>query len=80
MESIKDSSKQYSLNIQKLNGNLSTLNSNFESQLKGTEEQLKASQNFSKDLMAMNSILASSVDELKNIKKMLNSSINILNH
>jgi hypothetical protein len=38
-------------------------------QLKGTEEQFKASQNFSKDLVAMNSILASSVDELKKYKE-----------
>lgn len=69
MESIKDSSKQYSSNIQKLNGSLSTLNSSFETQLKGNEEQFKASQNFSKDLMAMNSILASSVEELKKYKE-----------
>jgi methyl-accepting chemotaxis protein len=69
MESIKDSSKQYSSNIQKLNGNLSALNSNFETQLKGTEEQFKASQNFSKDLMTMNTILASSVEELKKYKE-----------
>jgi gliding motility-associated protein GldL len=69
MESIKDSSKQYSSNIQKLNSNLSALNSNFEVQLKGTEEQFKASQNFSKDLVAMNSILASSVEELKKYKE-----------
>ncbi|MBK6284067.1 MAG: gliding motility protein GldL [Draconibacterium sp.] len=69
MENIKDSSKQYSSNIQKLNGNLSALNTSFESQLKGTEEQFKANQNFSKDLMAMNSILASSVEELKKYKE-----------
>jgi gliding motility-associated protein GldL len=69
IESIKDSSKQYSSNLQKLNGNLSALNSNFETQLKGTEEHFKASQNFSKDLVAMNSILASSVDELKKYKE-----------
>jgi len=69
IENIKDSSKQYSSNLQKLNGNLSVLNSNFETQLKSTEEQFKASQNFSKDLVAMNSILASSVDELKKYKE-----------
>ncbi len=69
MENIKDSSKQYSSNIQKLNGNLSALNTSFESQLKGTEEQFKANLNFSKDLMAMNSILASSVEELKKYKE-----------
>jgi gliding motility-associated protein GldL len=69
MDNIKDSSKQYSANIQKLNGNLNALNSSFENQLKGTEEQFKANQNFSKDLIAMNSILASSVDELKKYKE-----------
>jgi hypothetical protein len=37
--------------------------------LKDTEEQFKASQNFNKDLMAMNSILASSVDELRKYKE-----------
>jgi gliding motility-associated protein GldL len=69
IENIKDSSKQYSSNLQKLNGNLSTFNSNLENQLKGTEDQFKATQNFNKDLMAMNSILASSVDELKKYKE-----------
>lgn len=69
IENIKDSSKQYSSNLQKLNGNLSVLNSNFENQLKSTEEQFKASQNFSQDLVAMNNILASSVDELKKYKE-----------
>ena len=69
MDGIKDSSKQYSANLQKLNGNLSSLNSSFETQLKGTEEQFIASQNFSKDLVAMNSILASSVEELKKYKE-----------
>jgi gliding motility-associated protein GldL len=69
IENIKDSTKQYSSNLQKLNGNLSALNTNFEMQFKGTEEQLKASQNFSKDLLVMNSILASSVDELKRYRE-----------
>ena len=69
LNKIKDSSNQYSGNLEKLNGNLSALNSNFESQLKGTEEQFKASQKFSHDLNEMNSILASSVDELKKYKE-----------
>jgi gliding motility-associated protein GldL len=69
IENIKDSSKQYSAHLQKLNGNLNTLNSSFEAQIKGTEEQFKASQNFNKDLMAMNTILASSVEELKRYKE-----------
>jgi gliding motility-associated protein GldL len=69
IEIIKDSSKQYATNLQKLNGNLGTFNSTLESHLKGSEEQFKATQNFSKDLMAMNSILASSVDELKKYKE-----------
>ena len=69
IENIKDSSKQYSSNLQKLNGNLGTFNTSIETQLKGTEEQFKATQNFSKDLLAMNSILASSVEELKKYKE-----------
>ena len=69
IENIKDSSKQYATHLQKLNGNLSTFNSTLETQLKGSEEQFKATQNFSKDLMAMNSILASSVEELKKYKE-----------
>lgn len=82
IENIKDSSKQYSSNLQKLNTNLSTLNANFETQLKGTEEQFKASQNFSKDLMAMNSLLVSSVEELKKYKEnaeQLNKNLESLN-
>jgi len=69
IENIKDSSRQYSSNLQKLNGNLDTFNTNIETQLKGTEEQFKATQNFSKDLLAMNSILVSSVEELKKYKE-----------
>ena len=69
IETIKDSSKQYASHLQKLNGNLSYFNSTLETQLKGSEEQFKATQNFSKDLMAMNSILASSVEELKKYKE-----------
>jgi gliding motility-associated protein GldL len=69
IENIKDSSKQYASNLQKLNGNLGIFNSTLETQLKGTEEQFKATQNFSKDLMAMNSIIASSVEELKKYKE-----------
>ena len=69
LNGIKESSKQYSGNLDKLNGNLSALNSNFETQLKGTEEQFKASQKFSQDLGEMNNILASSVDELKKYKE-----------
>lgn len=69
IENITSSSKQYSSNIQKLNSNLDSLNTNFEQQLQGTLEQFKASQNFSKDLMEMNNILASSVDELKKYKE-----------
>jgi gliding motility-associated protein GldL len=82
LENIKDSSKQYASNLQKLNSNLSSLNSNFESQLKGTEEQFKASQNFSKDLMQMNSLLVASVDELKKYKEnaeQLNKNLESLN-
>ena len=69
LNKIKDSSNQYSGNLEKLNGNLAALNSNFESQLKGTEEQFKASHKFSQDLNDMNSILASSVNELKKYKE-----------
>ena len=69
LDNIKESSKQYSGNLEKLNGNLSALNSNFETQLKGTEEQFIASKKFSQDLGEMNNILASSVDELKKYKE-----------
>ncbi len=69
LNSIKESSQSYSGNLNKLNTNLSALNSNFETQLKGTEEQFKASKKFSQDLNEMNSILASSVEELKKYKE-----------
>jgi len=69
LSNITESSQQYSGNLDKLNGNLSALNENFETQLKGSEEQFKVSQKFSQDLGEMNSILASSVDELKKYKE-----------
>ena len=82
IEVIKDSSKQYSANLQRLNGNLTALNSSFESQLKGTEEQFKVSQAFNKDLTTMSNILVSSVEELKKYKEnaeMLNKNLESLN-
>lgn len=82
IENIKDSSKQYSANLQKLNGSLDMLNSNFENQLKSTEEQFKASQTFSKDLMEMNNLLVASVSELKKYKEnaeQLNKNLESLN-
>jgi len=69
LEKVKESSNQYTGNLDKLNGHLTQLNSTFESQLHGTTEQFKASQKFSQDLDNMNSILASSVDELKKYKE-----------
>lgn len=69
IDNIKNSSKQYSDNLQKLNGNLNALNSNFESQLKDTEQQFKASRNFNDELLQMNNLLVESVDELKKYKE-----------
>lgn len=69
LENIKESSKQYTVNIQKLNGNLSALNSTFEAQLKETEAQFKANQSFNREIMEMNSLLAASVNELKKYKE-----------
>jgi len=68
-DKIKVSSSEYNGNLDKLNGHLSALNSNFEAQIQGTAEQFKASRKFSEDLNNMNSILASSVDELKKYKE-----------
>jgi gliding motility-associated protein GldL len=82
LNKIKDSSSEYSGNLEKLNGNLSALNSNFESQLKGTEDQFKVNQKFNQDLSEMNTILASSVDELKKYKdnaEQLNKNLESLN-
>ena len=79
---IKDSSSEYSGNLEKLNGNLTALNSNFETQLKGTEDQFKVNQKFNQDLGEMNTILASSVDELKKYKEnaeQLNKNLESLN-
>lgn len=69
IDNIKNSSKQYSDNLQKLNGNLNALNSNFENQLKDTEQQFKASRNFNDELLQMNNLLVESVDELKKYKE-----------
>ncbi len=69
IDNIKTSSKQYSDNLQKLNGSLNALNSNFENQLKDTEQQFKASRNFNDELLQMNNLLVESVDELKKYKE-----------
>jgi gliding motility-associated protein GldL len=69
LNGIKESSQQYSGNLEKLNKSLTALNTNFETQLKDTEEQFIAGQKFSQDLSEMNNILVSSVDELKKYKE-----------
>lgn len=82
LNKIKDSSSAYSGNLEKLNGNLTALNSNFENQLKETESQFKVNQKFNQDLSEMNTILASSVDELKKYKEnaeQLNKNLESLN-
>lgn len=82
LENIGNSSKQYAGNLEKLNANLDSLNSNFENQLQDTKQQLDASQKFSKDVSEMNSVLTSSVDELKKYKEnaeLLNKNLEALN-
>ena len=82
LENIGSSSKQYSGNLERLNKNLDSLNSNFENQLKDTQDQFKANQKFNQDLAEMNSILTSSVDELKKYKEnaeSLNKNLEALN-
>ena len=82
LENIGSSSKQYSGNLERLNKNLDTLNSSFENQLKDTQDQFKANQKFNQDLSEMNTILTSSVDELKKYKEnaeMLNKNLEALN-
>jgi gliding motility-associated protein GldL len=82
LENIGSSSKQYSGNLERLNKNLDSLNSNFENQLKETQGQFKANQKFNQDLAEMNSILTSSVDELKKYKEnaeSLNKNLEALN-
>jgi len=82
MKNIGESSKQYSTNLEKLNGSINALHTSFESQLKGTEEQMKVSRKFSSDLNQMNEILISSVSELKKYKEnaeQLNKHLEALN-
>ncbi len=82
LENIGESSKKYSGNLERLNNNLDTLNNNFEGQLKETQDQFKASQKFNADLSEMNSVLTSSVDELRKYKEnaeMLNNNLQALN-
>jgi len=82
LENIGESSKKYSGNLERLNNNLDTLNNNFEGQLKETQDQFKASQKFNADLSEMNSVLTSSVDELRKYKEnaeMLNKNLQALN-
>ncbi|WP_346856111.1 gliding motility protein GldL [uncultured Draconibacterium sp.] len=82
LENIGSSSKKYSGNLERLNKNLDSLNSNFEGQLKETQDQFKANQKFNADLSEMNSVLTSSVDELRKYKEnaeMLNKNLQALN-
>lgn len=82
LSNIENSSKEYAQNLAMLNKNLTTLNSNFENQLQQTQAQLSASQKFNQDMEQMNSILSTSVEELKKYKanaEMLNKNLEALN-
>lgn len=82
LQNIGSSSKQYAENIEKLNKNLDALNVNFQSQLEDSQAQFKASQKFNADMAQMNSILTSSVEELKKYKEnaeQLNKNLEALN-
>ncbi len=82
LKNIGNTSSEYAQNLEKLNENINSLNSGFEAQLTGTRDQFKAVQQFSKDLAEMNTILTSSVDELKKYKdnaEQLNKNLEALN-
>ena len=82
LQNIGSSSQQYAENIGKLNKNLDALNVNFQSQLENSQAQFKASQKFNNDMAEMNSILTSSVEELKKYKEnaeQLNKNLEALN-
>ena len=82
LNNIGNSSKQYAMNIEKLNKSMDSLNSTFVSQLEDTKAQFSASQKFNKDMTEMNSILTSSVEELKKYKEnaeQLNKNLEALN-
>lgn len=82
LNNIGNSSKQYAMNIEKLNKSMDSLNSTFENQLEDTKAQFSASQKFNKDMTEMNSILTSSVEELKKYKEnaeQLNKNLEALN-
>lgn len=82
LQNIGTSSQQYAQNIEKLNKNLDALNGNFQNQLENSQAQFKASQKFNSDMAEMNSILTSSVEELKKYKEnaeQLNKNLKALN-
>jgi methyl-accepting chemotaxis protein len=79
---IGESSKLYAGSLEKLNQNINALNSTYEMQLKDTKGQLEENKKFNNDMVQMNEILASSVNELKKYKEnaeQLNKNLEALN-
>lgn len=79
---IGESSNEYSNSLEALNKNVKALNKSFETQLEGAKSQFDVSRKFNDDLIQMNQILSSSVNEMKKYKEnaeQLNKNLEALN-
>ena len=79
---IGESSSEYSNSLEALNKNVNALNKSFETQLEGAKSQFDVSRKFNDDLIQMNQILSSSVNEMKKYKEnaeQLNKNLEALN-
>ncbi len=82
LQDIGRNSRQYTTSLEALNKNIEALNNSYVSQIQHTDDQFKATRKFSSDIQTMNTILASSIDELKKYKEnaeQLNKHLEALN-
>lgn len=82
LSKIGESSNEYSNSLETLNKNVKALNKSFETQLEGAKSQFDVSRKFNDDLIQMNQILSSSVNEMKKYKEnaeQLNKNLEALN-
>ena len=82
LEGIKKGSKDYGLELEKLNKNMSAINAVYELQLKGSNDSIEVSKKFYNDLHKMNSLIVDTVSETEKYREQaakLNENLKALN-
>jgi len=82
LDEIKNGSKNYGLELEKLNKNMSAINAVYELQLKGSNESIEVTRKFYNDFHKMNSLIVDTVNETQIYREQaakLNENLKALN-